>query len=152
MALTPEQRTARLTERINRNRAEQKRLAKLKRSERNHRLIVAAATIEAVARERGYEQFEIDERRARKIAETYFDYPQVENPVVENPQVDNPQLDNPLAGNQPQQNIETQVDYVRQVEKPVSENPTSVNPTLDSPTPVNHTQFDRCHFTAGQGK
>ena len=103
MALTPEQRAARLTERINRNRAEQKRLAKLKRSERNHRLIVAAATIEAVARERGYEQFEIDERRARKIAETYFDYPHVENPHV---------------GNQPQQNIETQVDYVRQVENP----------------------------------
>lgn len=116
MALTPEQRAARLTERINRNRAEQKRLAKLKRSERNHRLIVAAATIEAVARERGYEQFEIDERRARKIAETYFDYPHVENPHV---------------GNQPQQNIETQVDYVRQVENPGSEN---------------HTQFDRSPF------
>jgi hypothetical protein len=126
MALTPEQRAARLTERINRNRAEQKRLAKLKRSERNHRLIVAAATIEAVARERGYEQFEIDERRARKIAETYFDYPHVENPHV---------------GNQPQQNIETQVDYVRQVENPGSE-----NPTPGFPTPVNHTQFDRSPF------
>lgn len=119
MSLTPEQKNARLTERINRNRAEQKRLAKLKRSERNHRLIVAAATIEAVARERGYEQFEIDERRARKIAETYFDYPHVENPHVENPHV----------GNQPQQNIETQVDYVRQVENP-----------------VNHAQFDRSPF------
>lgn len=126
MALTPEQRAARLTERINRNRAEQKRLAKLKRSERNHRLIVAAATIEAVARERGCEQFEIDERRARKIAETYFDYPHVENPHV---------------GNQPQQNIETQVDYVRQVENPGSE-----NPTPGFPTPVNHTQFDRSPF------
>lgn len=131
MALTPEQRAARLTERINRNRAEQKRLAKLKRSERNHRLIVAAATIEAVARERGYEQFEIDERWARKIAETYFDYPHVENPHVENPHV----------GNQPQQNIETQVDYVRQVENPGSE-----NPTPGFPTPVNHTQFDRSPF------
>lgn len=52
---------------------------------------------------------------------TFCDYPQVEN--------------------QPQQNIETQVDYVRQVENPVSENPTSVNPTLDSPTSVNHTQL-----------
>lgn len=48
---------------------------------------------------------------------TFCDYPQVEN--------------------QPQQNIETQVDYVRQVE-----NPTSVNPTLDSPTSVNHTQLN----------
>lgn len=126
MSLTPEQKNARLTERINRNRAEQKRLAKLKRSERNHRLIVAAATIEAVARERGYEQFEIDERRARKIAETYFDYPHVENPHV---------------GNQPQQNIETQVDYVRQVENPGLE-----NPTPGFPTPVNHAQFDRSPF------
>ena len=52
---------------------------------------------------------------------TFCDYPQVEN--------------------QPQQNIETQVDYVRQVENPVSENPASVNPTLDSPTSVNHTQL-----------
>lgn len=48
---------------------------------------------------------------------TFCDYPQVEN--------------------QPQQNIETQVDYVRQVENPVSENPTSVNPTS-----VNHTQLN----------
>lgn len=53
---------------------------------------------------------------------TFCDYPQVEN--------------------QPQQNIETQVDYVLQVENPVSENPTSVNPTLDSPTSVNHTQLN----------
>lgn len=53
---------------------------------------------------------------------TFCDYPQVEN--------------------QPQQNIETQVDYVRQVENPVSENPTSVNPTLDSPTSENHTQLN----------
>lgn len=53
---------------------------------------------------------------------TFYDYPQVEN--------------------QPQQNIETQVDYVLQVENPVSENPTSVNPTLDSPTSVNHTQLN----------
>lgn len=73
MALTPEQRAARLTERINRNRAEQKRLAESKRSERNHRLIVSAATIEAVASERGYERFEIDEKTARKMAEAYFD-------------------------------------------------------------------------------
>lgn len=73
MALTPEQRAARLTERINRNRAEQKRLVQSKRSERNHRLIVAAATIETVARERGYERFEIDEKTARKMAEAYFD-------------------------------------------------------------------------------
>lgn len=73
MALTPEQRAARLTERINRNRAEQKRLAESKRSERNHRLIVSAATVEAVARERGYERFEIDEKTARKMAEAYFD-------------------------------------------------------------------------------
>lgn len=73
MALTPEQKNARLTERINRNRAEQKRLANSKRSERNHRLIVSAATIEAVAGERGYERFEIDEKTARKMAESYFD-------------------------------------------------------------------------------
>jgi hypothetical protein len=73
MALTPEQKNARLTEQINRNRAEQKRLVKSKRSERNHRLIVSAATIEAVASERGYERFEIDEKTARKIAEAYFD-------------------------------------------------------------------------------
>lgn len=73
MALTPEQKNARLTERINRNRAEQKRLVKSKRSERNHRLIVSAATIEAVASERGYERFEIDEKTARKMAEAYFD-------------------------------------------------------------------------------
>lgn len=73
MALTPEQKNARLTERINRNRAEQKRLVQSKRSERNHRLIVAAATIETVARERGYERFEIDEKTARKMAEAYFD-------------------------------------------------------------------------------
>lgn len=73
MSLTPEQKNARLTERINRNRAEQKRLVKSKRSERNHRLIVAAATIETVARERGYERFEIDEKTARKMAEAYFD-------------------------------------------------------------------------------
>lgn len=53
---------------------------------------------------------------------TFCDYPQVEN--------------------QPQQNIETQVNCVRQVENPVSENPTSVNPTLDSPTSVNHTQLN----------
>lgn len=53
---------------------------------------------------------------------TFSDYPQVEN--------------------QPQQNIETQVDYVRQVENPASENPTSVNPTSDSPTSVNHTQLN----------
>ena len=73
MSLTPEQKNARLTERINRNRAEQKRLVKSKRSERNHRLIVSAATIEAVASERGYKQFEIDEKWARKMAEVYFD-------------------------------------------------------------------------------
>lgn len=73
MALTPEQKNARLTEQINRNRAEQKRLVKSKRSERNHRLIVSAATIEAVASERGYERFEINEKTARKIAEAYFD-------------------------------------------------------------------------------
>lgn len=73
MALTPEQKNARLTEQINRNRAEQKRLVKSKRSERNHRLIVSAATIEAVASERGYERLEIDEKTARKIAEAYFD-------------------------------------------------------------------------------
>lgn len=48
---------------------------------------------------------------------TFCDYPQVEN--------------------QPQQNIETQVNCVRQVENPVSE-----NPTLDSPTSVNHTQLN----------
>ena len=53
---------------------------------------------------------------------TFCDYPQVEN--------------------QPQQNIETQVNCVRQVENPVSVNPTSVNPTLDSPTSVNHTQLN----------
>lgn len=53
---------------------------------------------------------------------TFCDYPQVEN--------------------QPQQNIETQVNCVRQVENPVSENPTSVNPTLDSPTSVNHTHLN----------
>ena len=53
---------------------------------------------------------------------TFCDYPQVEN--------------------QPQQNIETQVNCVRQVENPVSENPTSVNLTLDSPTSVNHTQLN----------
>lgn len=73
MALTPEQKNARLTERINRNRAEQKRLVQSKRSERNHRLIMAAATIETVAREHGYERFEIDEKTARKMAEAYFD-------------------------------------------------------------------------------
>lgn len=73
MALTPEQKNARLTERINRNRAEQKRLVQSKRSERNHRLIVAAATIETVARERGYERFEIDEKTTRKMAKAYFD-------------------------------------------------------------------------------
>lgn len=73
MALTPEQKNARLTEQINRNRAEQKRLVQSKRSERNHRLIVAAATIETVARERGYERFEIDEKTARKMAKAYFD-------------------------------------------------------------------------------
>lgn len=73
MSLTPEQKNARLTERINRNRAEQKRLVQSKRSERNHRLIVAAATIETVARERGYERFEIDEKTARKMAKAYFD-------------------------------------------------------------------------------
>lgn len=73
MALTPEQKNARLTEQINRNRAEQKRLVESKRSERNHRLIVSAATIEAVASERGYERFEIDEKTARKMAEAYFD-------------------------------------------------------------------------------
>lgn len=73
MALTPEQKNARLTERINRNRAEQKRLVQSKRSERNHRLIVAAATIETVARERGYERFEIDEKTARKMTKAYFD-------------------------------------------------------------------------------
>lgn len=73
MALTPEQKNARLTERINRNRAEQKRLVQSKRSERNHRLIVAAATIETVARERGYERFEIAEKTARKMAKAYFD-------------------------------------------------------------------------------
>lgn len=77
MELTPEQRNARLTERINRNREEIKRLerqkAQTKRAERNHRLIVSAAAIEAVARERGYERFEIDEKTARKMAEAYFD-------------------------------------------------------------------------------
>lgn len=77
MALTPEQKTARLTERINRNREEIKRLerqkAQTKRAERNHRLIVSAATIEAVASERGYGQFEIGESVARKMAEAYFD-------------------------------------------------------------------------------
>lgn len=74
MSLTTEQKTARLTERINRNRADQQRLAKSKRSERNHRLIVSAATVEAVASERGYVRFEIDERRAREMAEVYFDF------------------------------------------------------------------------------
>ena len=53
---------------------------------------------------------------------TFCDYPQVEN--------------------QPQQNIETQVNCVRQVENPVSENPTSVNPTSVNPTSVNHTQLN----------
>ena len=77
MSLTPEQKNARLTERINRNREEIKRLerqkAQTKRAERSHRLIVSAATIEAVASERGYKQFEIDEKWARKMAEAYFD-------------------------------------------------------------------------------
>lgn len=77
MSLTPEQKNARLTERINRNREEIKRLerqkAQTKRAERNHRLIVSAATIEAVASERGYGQFEIGESVARKMAKAYFD-------------------------------------------------------------------------------
>lgn len=77
MSLTPEQKNARLTERINRNREEIKRLerqkAQTKRAERNHRLIVSAATIEAVASDRGYGQFEIGESVARKMAEAYFD-------------------------------------------------------------------------------
>lgn len=77
MALTPEQRTARLTERINSNREEIKRLerqrAQTKRAERNHRLIVSAAAIEAEARRRGMDGFEIDEEKATEMARVYFD-------------------------------------------------------------------------------
>lgn len=77
MALTPEQRNARLTERINRNREEIKRLerqkAQTKRAERNHRLIVSAAAIEAEARRRGMEGFEIVEEKATEMARVYFD-------------------------------------------------------------------------------
>lgn len=77
MSPTPKQRSARLTEQINRRRKEIKRLekqkAESKRRERNHRLIVSAATIETVAHERGNAQFELDEKKARKIAETHFD-------------------------------------------------------------------------------
>lgn len=77
MALTPEQKTARLTERINRNREEIKRLerqkAQTKRAERNHRLIVSAASIETEARRHGMSDFEIDEEKATEIARAYFD-------------------------------------------------------------------------------
>ncbi len=76
MSLTPEQKIARLTEQINRRRKEIERLEKQKveskRAERNHRLIVSAATIEAVAHERGNVKFEINEKLARKMAESYF--------------------------------------------------------------------------------
>ena len=70
MSPTPRQRSARLTEQINRRRKEIERLGKQKveskRAERNHRLIVSAATIEAVAHERGNVKFEINEKLARK--------------------------------------------------------------------------------------
>ena len=72
MSPTPKQRSARLTEQINRRRKEIERLEKSKRAERNHRLIVSAATIEAVAHERGNVKFEINEKLARKMAESYF--------------------------------------------------------------------------------
>lgn len=87
MSLTPEQKNARLTEQINRRRKEIERLekqkAESKRTERNHRLIVSAATIEAVAHERGNAKFELDEKQARKIAETYFDLLESKKPKRE---------------------------------------------------------------------
>lgn len=76
MSPTPKQRSARLTEQINRRRKEIERLEKQKveskRAERNHRLIVSAATIEAVAHERDNVKFEINEKLARKMAKSYF--------------------------------------------------------------------------------
>lgn len=87
MSPTPRQRSARLTEQINRRRKEIERLekqkAESKRTERNHRLIVSAATIEAVAHERGNAQFELDEKQARKIAEMYFDLVESKEPKRE---------------------------------------------------------------------
>lgn len=77
MSLTPEQKNARLTERINRNREEIKRLerqkAQTKRAERSHRRIVSAASIETEARRHGMSDFEIDEEKATEIARAYFD-------------------------------------------------------------------------------
>ena len=77
MSLTPEQKIARLTERINRTRKEMRRLERqkeqTKRAERNHRLIVSAASIETEARKHGMSDFEIDEEKATEMARVYFD-------------------------------------------------------------------------------
>lgn len=78
MSLTPEQKIARLTERINRTRKEMRRLERqkeqTKRAERNHRLIPCLlASIETEARRHGMSDFEIDEEKATEIARVYFD-------------------------------------------------------------------------------
>ena len=76
MALTLEQRIARTTEKINRNAAEIRRLesqkASAKRAERNHRLIEAAATVEAVVRQSGMAGFEIDNETASEMARLWL--------------------------------------------------------------------------------
>lgn len=76
MALTAEQKVARDTQRINRLREELRSLKRRKssseRAARNHRLIEAAATIEAEARNFGIEDFEINAELAGQMARLWF--------------------------------------------------------------------------------
>lgn len=76
MALTAEQKVARDTQRINRLREELRSLKRRKssseRAARNHRLIEAAAVIEAEAKRYGIADFEIDSNKASEIAQFWF--------------------------------------------------------------------------------
>lgn len=76
MRATLEQRIARYDREINRLKEHERDLRKRKaaseRAARNHRLIEAAATIEAEARRLGIDGFEIDAKAAGRMARFWF--------------------------------------------------------------------------------
>ena len=76
MRATLEQRIARYDKQINRERERLRELRRQKnsteRAARNHRLIEAAATIEAEARRLGIDGFEIDAKAAGRMARFWF--------------------------------------------------------------------------------
>ena len=78
MRATLEQRIARYDREINRLKEYERDLRKQKaasaRAARNHRLIEAAATIEAEARKHGAAEFEIDAESAGRMARFWFEH------------------------------------------------------------------------------